>query len=319
MNVDHFDSKVLEKLMAFLSDREIAALGINFHCIQRGETLHTAPWVSERSWDLETLAALRSSPPSTSWQSRLFGEMTVVASESCGTGKTRHIRDKFETMNRSTTRVASVVIHERTSGASLIRSLREKYSGTSKKRVLHVSFSFLPKRSQRKYKAWLREMNYFFNCMVATRSVYDPVSSTSFAFAGHWKVFFELPRGPSGESTRDWLLENIPIIAFYSNFQKPKCKYVIDDQARRVSTYLRALATGTINRKFEAGAVKRIVLVLDCSGSMEDVPFRDAVRNAVGIFDSHVAEGDVSPKMAASCAGSLVAYFYLELTLFAFA
>jgi hypothetical protein len=39
---------------------------------------------------------------------------------------------------------------------------------------------------------------------------------------------------------------------------------------------------------------KRIVLVLDCSGSMNGNPYRDALRNAVAIFDTHVVAGDVS-------------------------
>ena len=271
VNVNLLESKVLEKLLSFFSDREIASLGISFHCIQRGEALHTAPWMSERSWECETLAALNSSPPSRNWQSRVFSELKVVSSNTSGSGKTRYIRDKFNAVDKSTAQAASVVIHEGSSVASIIQSLKKKFPGACQNRVLHVSFAFLPSREKR-WDKWLREMNYFFFSMVALCSVYDPISTASFSFSGTWKILFELPLGPAGESAQEWLLANIPIIAFYSKFREPRCQYVIDEQARRVCTYLRALSTGTINRKFE-GTIKRIVLVLDCSGSMDGRPF----------------------------------------------
>jgi len=292
VNVNLLESKVLEKLLSFFSDREIASLGISFHCIQRGEALHTAPWMSERSWECDSLAALNSSPPSRFWQSRVFSELEVVSSKTSGSGKTRYIRDKFTSVDKSTAQVASVVIHEGSSVASIIQSLKEKFPGACQNRVLHVSFAFLPSREKR-WNKWLREMNYFFFSMVALCSAYDPISTASFSFSGTWKILFELPLGPAGESAQAWFVANIPIIAFYSTIREPSCQYVIDEQARRVCTYLRALSTGTINRKFE-GTIKRIVLVLDCSGSMNGRPFLDAVRNAVSIFDTHVVEGDVS-------------------------
>lgn len=293
LNVDFFESKVLEKLMSFLADREIASLGICLHCIQRGETLHTAPWIVERSWDWEGLEGLGSAPPSRNWQSNVSADLSVVSSKSCGSGKTRHIRATMsKSTNRANTEVATIVVHENSSVASLIQSLNNKFQqGSCKSRVLHISVTFLPLQKEGQSKDWLRQMNFFFFCMVALQFVYDPVSATSFHFAGVWKVMVEMPSSPQGE-TAEWLLANIPILAFYSSFQEPNPQYVIDEKARRVSTYLRAFQTGTINRKFQAGALKRIVLVLDCSGSMNGAPFQDAVRNAVNIFETHVVEGD---------------------------
>jgi len=294
MNVDAFDSKVLERLMAFLSDREIATLGINLHCIQRGGALHTAPWISERSWDLEGLEALRSTPPSNNWRSNVFAELCVVSSRSCGSGKTRHIRAIMrQSIKSANTEVATLVVHEKSSVASLIRSLKDKFQqGSCNNRVLHISVAFLPLQKEELYKDWLRQINFFFFSMVALQSVYDSVTATTFHFAGVWKVFVEMPSTPQGTSAQEWLLASIPILSFYSTFQEPTSEYVIDEKARRVSTYLRAYSTGTINRKFQAGALKRIVLVLDCSGSMGGVPYQDAVRNAVNIFETHVVEGD---------------------------
>ena len=278
--------------MSFLSNHEIAPLGMKFHCIQRGETLHTAPWISERSWDSAVLATQHSFFPSRNWVSTISADLTVVSHDLCGTGKTRHIREQLKSA-RAHAQVASIVLHEKSSVGSLIRSLRSKFQSTFQTRLLHISISFLP-RTNDNYKDWLQQMNFFFFCMLALQSIYDPVTTTSFVFAGKWSVLVEMCCPPSAESSQEWLQTNIPILGFYSKFQEPECKYVIDDSARRVCTYLRALSKGTINRKYHANALKRIVLVLDCSGSMQGAPFRDAVRNAVCIFDSHVVEGDVS-------------------------
>ena len=291
VNVHRLESKVLEKLMSFLSNHEIALLGIKFHCIQRGETLHTAPWISERSWDSESIATQRSILPSRNWVSSVFAELTVISHDLCGTGKTRHIREQLKSA-RAQAQVASIVLHEKSSVGSLIRSLKSKFQGTFQTRLLHISIACLPQKNDN-YTEWLQQMNYFFFCMLALQSVYDPVTTTSFVFAGKWSVLVEMCCLPSGESSQEWLQANIPILGFYSRFQAPECKYIIDDNARRVCTYLRALHKGTINRKYHANALKRIILVLDCSGSMQGDPFRDAVRNAVCIFDSHVVEGDV--------------------------
>lgn len=103
-----------------------------------------------------------------------------------------------------------------------------------------------------------------------------------------------MPESPVGEMAEDWLTGNIPIIASLGTCRGPSRWFILDREARRVCTYLRAFATGTINRKFESGAKKRIVLVLDCYGSMEGTPFQDAMNNALGIFDTHVIDGDVS-------------------------
>lgn len=288
VNVHLFESKVLERLMSFLSNQEIALLGIKFHCIQRGETLHTAPWISERSWDSDAISTL----PRRNWASSIFAELTVISHGLCGTGKTRHIREQLRSA-RAHAQVASIVLHEKSSVGSLIRSLKSKFQGSAQTRLLHVSVTFVPQKLD-DYKNWLQQMNYFFFCMLALQSIYDQATTASFVFGGKWSVMVEMCCLPSGESSEEWLQSNIPILGFYSRFHAPVCKYVIDDNARRVCTYLRALYNGTINRKYHANAVKRIILVLDCSGSMCGAPFGDAVRNAVCIFDSHVVEGDVS-------------------------
>lgn len=293
VNAEKLESKNLEALLSFLSDREIASLGISFHFVQRGDTLiHTAPWIEGQSWDRASLSV-----PCANWRALVleYISISVVASPRCGTGKTRFIREelkRFEALCEDR-QAASIVIHEKSSMASLVEALKRNFRGTSGERALHVSFAFLPSRDKQN-ENWLLEMNHFFFSLLVLRSVYDPISASSFSLAGEkWTLLFEMPEGLLDETAKDWLAHNIPIVAACATFRAPSRNYVIDHEARRVCTYLRAFATGTINRKFEGGAKKRIVLVLDCSGSMAGTPYRDAVKNSVAIFDSHVVEGDV--------------------------
>lgn len=291
-NVDLLESNVLEKLLAFLSDRENASRSMSLFCIQRGRALHASPWVSERSWDYDTIGD--ELPKDGPWRSAdVFSALTVVSSKGVGSGKTRFIRDRLDTVKESK-HCGSLPIHERSSVASLVESLRRQYSGNCHGKALHVSFSFLGHRSNGD-ASWIREMNYFFFSMLSLRSIYDPLSAQSFAITGCWDIDFELPVDiHKGATSKEWLDSNIPIISQYSEFVEPPKDFVIDEPARRVALYLRAFSTGTINRKFEEAQAKRIILVLDCSGSMQGSKFDDAVRNAVSIFDSHVIEGDVS-------------------------
>jgi hypothetical protein len=244
---------------------------------------------------------LTATSPNIDWNARVLddvaiSEVNVIASMSCGTGKTRFIREelnKFESTEVDS-QAASIVVHEKSSICSLVEALKSKFSRSSGRRALHISFTSMPTFEKQHEKRWLLEMNHFFLSLLVLRSVYDPISATCFSLSGEkWKFFFEMPLS-ADESAEDWLVKSIPVIASCGTFFNPSNQFIIDHEARRVCTYLRAFQTGTINRKFEGGAKKRIVLVLDCSGSMSGRPFQDAVNNAVGIFDSHVVEGDVS-------------------------
>jgi hypothetical protein len=316
MSTEKLDSKSLEKLLSFLSDREIESFGVSFHCIQHGDSLvHTSPWVSGKSWDRDSIADLTTTSPDIDWNARVLddvaiSEVIVIASPTCGTGKTRFIREELNKFKWTEvdSQVASIVVHEQSSISSLVEALKSKFSGSSGRRALHISFTFMPISEKQHEKRWLLEMNHFFLSLLVLRSVYDPISATSFSLSGaKWNFFFEMPLS-AGNTAEDWLAKSIPVVASCGTFLNPSNHFIIDHEARRVCTYLRAFETGTINRKFEGGAKKRIVLVLDCSGSMgvPDVggrtPFQDAVKNAVGIFDSHVVEGDVSEKACRSLA-----------------
>jgi hypothetical protein len=227
----------------------------------------------------------------------------MISSASCGSGKTRLIRRKLDKIRKkdNEAEVASLVVHEGTTLSSLITVLDSKFQNSRPYHAaLHVSFSVLQIGGKRS-DDWIRQLNFFFFSLLVLRSVYDPVSSRSFSLGDkQWKLFFELPQSEAEETSSDWLTKNIPVLTVCGTAQSPSAQYVIDEKARRVSTYLRALSTGTINRKFCSGSQKRIVLALDCSGSMRAcfsnglTAFQVAVNNAVGIVDSHLVEGDVS-------------------------
>jgi hypothetical protein len=256
INTEKLESKILETLLSFLSDRRNASLGISFHCVQRGDTLiHTAPWIEGKSWDSESL-----SMTDATWRTCVLENISVrvVASPHCGTGKTRLIRNalkSFEALGGDR-QVASVVVHEKSCIASLVEALKRKFRGTSSRRALHVSLAFLPSREKQNQK-WLIEMNHFFFSLLVLRTVFDPTAATSFSLAGdEWTLLVEMPVGSLDETAEEWLTRNIPILAACASFEAPSCHYEIDHAARRVCTYLRAFATGTINRKFDSNAKK---------------------------------------------------------------
>jgi hypothetical protein len=110
-------------------------------------------------------------------------------------------------------------------------------------------------------------------------------------------MLVELP-SEEGTSALEWLWRHIPVLAICGTVHEPPKDFAIDEEARRVCTYLRAYDNGTINRKLNSA--KQIVFVLDVSQSMESIvgggksALTVAVENAITIFDSHIQPGDVS-------------------------
>lgn len=167
INTEKLQSQNLETLLAFLSDREIASLGICFHCIQRGHTLiHTAPWIEGKSWDRDSLRAASASLTGRGWKAIVLKDISisVVSSLACGSSKTRFIRNRIKKFKAQggDRQDASLVVHEKSSIGSLIAALKLKFVGISCRRALHVSFAFRTNR-ERQNENWLREINHFFS------------------------------------------------------------------------------------------------------------------------------------------------------------
>jgi hypothetical protein len=249
ISAERLSSYNLEMLVLFLSNREIGSFGICLHCVQRGDSLiHTAPWIEGRSWDAASFADLKP------YWSKVLKEkidVTVVTSSHCGTGKTTLVREQqnvlHETVPNSLS--ASIVIHEKSSIFSLVRTLRRKFCIAHGRCVFHISFSFLPLHGI-EHEQWLREIKHFFFSVITLRTVHDPIAGTSFSFTGELILFIELP-GTAGEGADSWLKRNIPIISLCAKFCKPRNSFVLDHEARRVCTYLRAYENGTINRRYQ--------------------------------------------------------------------
>ena len=64
--VDRMDGHCLEKVMSFLSSREVALSGVRLHCVQReGSILQKSAWVVARRWDSDTVDAAYSNSTQT--------------------------------------------------------------------------------------------------------------------------------------------------------------------------------------------------------------------------------------------------------------
>ena len=287
INADKLNSKNLEALLLFLSNQHVISMGVRMHCIQRGDSLiHTSPWIEGKPWSPESLLS-----SSSRWNNEIekYTSIMVVASKRCSSGKTHFIRKKMKEANNSS-HSATLTIHEMSSISSLVQALKLKYPDSRQNCALHISFLYLPIGVNNVH--WLSEMNHFFFSLIVLRYIYDPITACSFSMTGKFRLFIEMPA--SAESAQVWLKTNIPIVASCAEFPNIRIPFDIDLKARRVCTYLRAYDNGTIDRKYEGSANKRIVLVLDTSGSMEGEKFMAAKKNALSIFDSHIVEGDVS-------------------------
>lgn len=293
---EYLESRSLERLLSFLSDREASNNNFTLHLLQRGDVIHRTPWIRERDWDAASRMEDDSANRWVEFLSRGHVEsLSIVTSDTCGSGKTRMIRCEIDSLvaDGICSNVICLPIHQQTTTASLINALQKRIRGTNGATcALYLSFTFLPCRE---HEQQLSQLNHFLFSILAFGHVYDPASKSSLSLRqSRWYVFVEIPAPRESETSRQWLRRCLPILPACGELETPKQGYEIDVMARRVSVYLRAYKTGTINRKFEGGAQKRLVLVLDCSGSMAGQPYNDAVANALSIFESHVIDGDVS-------------------------
>jgi von Willebrand factor type A domain len=303
INVDQLSGNQPEKLVSFLSKREVASSGIHLHCIQRkASLLHTGPWVDGVTWDSESLrnALGKSGVRDETWKRLMMDQANVdyvqiVWTLSSGTGKTLFIRNRLDECRTEGAEVASVTIHEESSVSSLLADLSNKFSPEEGTRALHFNFCYLPDRND-ETSSWLESMNRFFFSLLILRSVHDPMSGRSFHLGeSSWKFFVELPAETAAAD--DWLRTNIPTLDFCGTRSDLGNEYHIHKETRRVCTYLRAYRDGTINRKFVASR-RQIIFVLDQSGSMGSpiggsTALSVATDNALRLFDSHVNIGDM--------------------------
>ena len=288
--------------MTFLSHRDVSSSGATLHCIQRGTSImHTGPWVQHSEWDDDALDTRVSR--NTSWRDLTVDGMyidsvRILWTEASGTGKTRFITRQLQLeYGKRESQTGKIVLHEKSTVASVTRDLLTKFQSGLVPCAVHFSFTYTPGRDSD--PEWLESINHFFVCFLVLRSVHDPSNSKTFHLGERrWKIFIELP-GDNNLSGPDWLERHVPVLSFCGSFQETPSEFLVDEEARRVCMYLRALENGTIDRKFQSRS-KEIVFLLDKSGSMGAqlssgrTALSVATDNALSIFDSHIHGGDVS-------------------------
>jgi hypothetical protein len=169
VNVDQLTGNLPEKLVSFLSRRDVASCGINLHCIQsRPSLLHTGPWVNGAAWDAESLTHEldKSGVRDDTWKRlildpQLVDSVRLVWTPSSGTGKTCYIRKRLNVLQNGGAEVATITIHEYSSISSLVSDLLNKFSFTEEERAVHFNFCYLPDRSDATC-SWLESVNQFF-------------------------------------------------------------------------------------------------------------------------------------------------------------
>jgi len=319
LNSHKLSGDVQEKVLSFLSHQDIVSKQIRLHFIQCKPTLlHASPWVQRRDWDNGSLQKI-SSTSSNNWLKEAvldhshIDSITVVASEKCGTGKTRMIREKLSKLqDENEYQVGAINIHECTTLTALVTALARKFPLPKNNNSVYFSLTCMDADSLGSTD-WTEVVNQFFTSLLVLRNVHDPSSGISFYLgAGHWDVIIELQMVSTEKQNHSlcpegWLRQFVPVLYYCGKIEKPNSSYFIHSEAYRVCTYLRAYKDGTINRKFEPYFSKRIIFVLDESGSMQfaigngknalDV----ATDNALGIFDSHIQVNDMIGVVTFSC------------------
>ena len=309
LNVQELPSEHQELIVDFLSRPE-SIKSYNMNCVQLSETiLHASPWVENIIWENNKIhETLKSSKEKVQeWlkghvsTNNVFERITVVASLDCGTGKTRYIDQELTRISQHDhcTQVGRISVHEGTTLKGLIRDLVEKFTDSRPSNALYFAL-MVPLGS--KHSELMSMLNYFFQSLLLTRSVYDHNNKNAFNIdSGKWTIFIEIVGNGCRDCTdvMDLLHQYIPILAYCCTFATPAEKFQVDEKTRRVCTYLRAFHDGTINRKFQVQR-KQLMFVIDKSGSMSQM-IKDgknaldvAVDNAIEIFNSHVQIDDVS-------------------------
>ena len=305
LNMEAFSGKHLEKVLSFLSDRRNETLGVHLHCIQRKSTiLHTSTWVEGKNWDDDLLCGAQSHFP---WRGHILTNTRikracVVVSDRCGAGKTRHIRQEIGLLRGENVQVGTITVHEGSTPDSLARATMAIFHEGGGEKAIHLSFMWLPSSNSNAAQRWIKSMNTFLFSLLVQLIVRDHAASKSINIGkAGLHLFVELPSDesrpgrPATEWALDWVRQHLPILALCGEFISPVHDFFIDDETRRVGTYLRAYENGTIDRKFrQQNANKRIIFVFDRSGSMGNGKLSTATDCALRIFDSHVQTNDVS-------------------------
>jgi hypothetical protein len=309
LGTDKLDTKSLEVLFLFISNISVVSTSITLHIIVTTDLVPpSAPWIKQRTWGTEQLEAFGLLPRYNIWKDLMLDQITIAAvtvvlSSFTGSGKTRYIREEMEKIQEDVTdrakEVASVVIHEASTFSSIVADFCAKFNESACQHLLYVSFQFVP-LDYKKHEKWLREIDHFFFSLLVLRELYDPIASRSFSlFEGEWTLFVELPSMPE-HSPQEWMQTSIATLQLCATIVEPPKNFVFDESSRRVCTYLRAFSAGTIDRKFEGFSKKRLLLVVDQSGSMTSIlsegisAFQASINNALEVYDRCISEDDVS-------------------------
>jgi hypothetical protein len=316
IRVDRLSTAAQEMVLNFLLGRKSDNESMRVHCIQSstgGSVLQPAPWIRLLQWNNEGTGL-----PSTEPYTRLvvspsdIASVTAVISQMPGAGKTHWIRKHVEEVQGSGVTHRILAITEAFDVPSILEQLgRVPLSQTGVVICFQIQLGFfssgpdvveIPPGLSRLMSC----INDFFYSLLVLRSIENSDTGMTYTVptGNRWRVVVEVPSrvGHVEEkiaslfaSDEEWLLQHLPILAYTAQIVNPSTAYDIDADVRRVCKYLRAYQDGTIDRKFGSGGSgqpKKLIFLMDDSGSMSGAKAETAVDNMLKIYDDFVHDGD---------------------------
>jgi hypothetical protein len=266
VHAEKLSSRLRETLTAFLCDRSVMGYGSDLNIVQRGDFIRGSQFTTNKLHDFASYQEqLPSNWPSLIVDDSHISEIQLVSSCCSGSGKSSYVSMELEKL-RQNWQTKTIAVHEKSCIGSIVRQLRP-LSG-QKQVALHFAINVSPNGLP---SQWLTELNSFFFSLLVLRVASDPKTKTSVCLCpgSRWRVYLELPSFTRNDNPIKWLENAFPLMSLTGVHVTPPSDFIVDEETRRVCTYLRAYETGTIDRKYEDHGPKRVVFLLDCSGSMK--------------------------------------------------
>ena len=291
LQVEVLQPTVQQALLRHLLACRDAAAVTNLHCVQltredkqnESTALQAAAWITHHKTSLEKMTREKTMRCLRPWcvDGQDIASITYVTGPS-GSGKTHWMRGRVREWNEQRQAFCIMSITEAFSFETATRQLHTAVTEKGPVKLglcFHINLGKFRAQERHTWDALMSLINRFFFSLVVLRSVED---SSGFVFTVPpgcgWEIVVEIPDRaghldePATTELDEALWRELPVLACMGQQQSPPAKFEINDDARLVCTYLKALRDERIDAVYGGSGgpsgPKDIMIVLDASDSM---------------------------------------------------